>query len=1540
MKKHSILYLLIVVGVLVSLLSSFHVVTDPFIESIKKKIQSYHDSYPEEKIYIQLDKPFYKPGEDIWLNVTVLDGSTHQPTAISEVVYVELRDPKGSLVSKLDLVIEEGAAKGDFHLDATAGGIFTLKAYTKWSRNFKDRKSLERKIQVQQIITPRILLKLDFDRESYGSSDAVTVDLDVQNLKNEPVKNSEVLFIFQLAGEEIFRKTGATDKYGKCILQFQLPSDLQTTDGLINVLVKESGLEESISRSVPIVLDKIKIQFMPEGGYAVVGFKSKIAFKAINEFGKGADVKGDILDENNEIITSFESFHMGMGAFEMTHTQGKQFYVRINQPAGNEKLIPLTEPLNTGFILRLEEQSKETLSFSIISTDTAIVYLMAHSHGQISHSEKLALKKGSNSVSIRTKSFPFGITVFTLFDKEKIPRCERLVFINNEKGLNVSISTDKKEYQPNDKVTLEIETTDGSGDPVPAKLGLAVVDDQLISFADNKDDNILSYMFLSSELKGELQEPSFYFDPKEVKAESALDYLMLTQGWRRFEWTEIMQESKLEIFYFPERVKHISGQAFDKDGVGTETEITLIELSDKKRILTIPTEPTGHFIFKNIDTKATYLLLVKKPFTIKVDGKNTQNSLSSTITPVFQDYNEAIVGEVNDEDEEEVEQEASTESLFDIALVEDVASLEEVIVVGYGTVKKSDITGSVVQVRYSEITDLDGLNTLQGKVAGIVIQKQSGNPGASLNIRVRGTSSFSSSNGQPLYIIDGVPLAPSSNANFSIGGFLSPENIQSIEVLGAAEASAIYGSNARNGVISITTKSKMYYPYYATQKRNREKFNGSMVSPRKYSVTRTFYAPPPNEKKPTKDVSTTVYWNPSLITDSKGKAKLTFYNTGIVSSFRISAEGYSGDGLIGRKEVTYHTKLPISIDTRIPESIGFEDLINLPILIRNETDETIEGELLFNETIGIAFDKPSISVSLNANSSKTFFAKISPKGLSGDFPIEISFNSKKYSDQISENIKVYPVGFPRTVCYSGKDADRLLTFDINEAEEGTLSASLNAYPDILTDLFSGAKSILREPYGCFEQVSASTFPNVLALQFLQQSGQIDPETESLALNFINSGYKKLVAYEIKGGGFEWFGHPPAHEGLSAYGLLEFHEMKKVFPNVDSEMMERTKQWLLSRRTGDGGFKQNSGKYGFSSASKSVNDAYIVYALTETGEKNIAKEYDAALNESFDSQDMYRMALMANASYNMDDMESYQKLVALFEKTINFSNLSALKIDHSLVRSYGTSLLVETLSIWTVALLKNQQADLGLASKCIKAILAHRSYGKFGSTQANTLALQALTNYASLVRRTKDAGSIQILVNDAVIEEHAYSKDASGEIVLKNFHQQLNQNGKNLIRVRFMDTEYPLPYDLNVSWHTKKPASNNQAKLKLEVDLKQEQIKVNETVRMSIVMTNVTKLGLPMCIARIGLPAGLSAQPWQLKELQEQGVFDFYEIFNGDLVIYYTEVGPSKVNSINLDLKAEVPGTYTSRASSAYLYYMDEIKFWAKGVKIEIEETKI
>jgi hypothetical protein len=124
-------------------------------------------------------------------------------------------------------------------------------------------------------------------------------------------------------------------------------------------------------------------------------------------------------------------------------------------------------------------------------------------------------------------------------------------------------------------------------------------------------------------------------------------------------------------------------------------------------------------------------------------------------------------------------------------------------------------------------------------------------------------------------------------------------------------------------------------------------------------------------------------------------------------------------------------------------------------------------------------------------------------------------------------------------------------------------------------------------------------------------------------------------------------------------------------------------------------------------------------------------------------------------------------------------------------------------------------------------------------------------------------------------------------------------------------------------------------LDIETEIDQPVVRVNETVRMNVSIMNKSTKGLPMAIAIIGIPAGLSLQPWQLKEMQEKGVFDFYEITNGNLVVYYRSLGASATKRIDLDLKADVPGEYKATASSTCLYYANEFKDWEAGVRVKI-----
>jgi hypothetical protein len=425
-----------------------------------------------------------------------------------------------------------------------------------------------------------------------------------------------------------------------------------------------------------------------------------------------------------------------------------------------------------------------------------------------------------------------------------------------------------------------------------------------------------------------------------------------------------------------------------------------------------------------------------------------------------------------------------------------------------------------------------------------------------------------------------------------------------------------------------------------------------------------------------------------------------------------------------------------------------------------------------------------------------------------------------------------------------------------------------------------------------------------------------------------------MAYEIAGGGFEWFGDPAAHEGLTAYGLVEFHEMKKVFKGVDDEMMYRTRQWLLNRRDGGGGFNVRQSEHGFNDV-KEISNAYITFALSETGTKEIIPEYRKALEEAIRSQDMYRMALVANTAFNLKQMDDYHKLISIFRKKAEAFGFNQLKAERSIVYSHGLSLLTETTSLWTIALLKAPNVDRHLLATCVRYILGNRNYGQFGSTQGTTLALKALTEYAKIIRVTKDDGTIQISVDNRLAEKVGYERDVREKIVLNSFVKNLQSNREQKLRIAFIETSEPLPYALDIRWYTKKPRSSSTCKVDLHTQLSSPSVLLNETVRLKIVMKNKVPELLPMAIAVVGIPAGLTVQPWQLKELQEKNVFDFYEIQNGNLVLYYRTLAPNSTQTIDVDLKADVPGTFTGSSSSAYLYYTNEFKTWAAGNSIVV-----
>lgn len=1524
----------------------------PQLDAILEKLATYNSKYPEEKLYIHVDKPFYRPGESIWFSLYALNGITHQPSAISSVAYVQLIDPKGNVIAQPELYLKEGVSYGDFKLHGAApGGLYRLKAYSAWTLNFKNQKVFEKEIQVQNISTPRMLLKLEWEREAYGPGDSAVAIITARNLKDEMIQRAEIKYkVFNEGQETTPAGRMYTNAGGTARVKFAIPASIKSPDGLLQAVVSAGGLEESISRSIPIALNEISLRFFPEGGDLVAGQETKVAFKALNEFGKAADVEGDILADNN-VIGTFSSYHMGMGTFPMK-PDGRKYTARIRKPAIN-KSYDLPVVATQGHTLNLIEHTNDLLRFKVNSTSGGQVYLVCTIHGQAVWQKAVDLVGGTATIDVNTndKKFIPGIGVFTLFDQSGRERCERLVFIKKEQQLNIELRPNKQHYRPGEKVDLDIVTTDPEGSPVPARLSLAVVDDQLVTFADDKQDNILSWFQLSSEVRGDVQEPSFYFEDKEKNTEKnrkkntdqALDYLLMAQGWRRFKWADI--SNNIPITYMPDKEGTISGYTQTKEtGHRGTTDITLIEMGNDRRAKKIETRPDGSFDFVNADPTVPSLLITKRPYLIflthdpdaeKLNGfVPSQKKRSSERKEDFDAQAQAI-------EEGPVVEPGNTVN-SDFSMANDVSSLQEIVVVGYGAEFATQAAGCISVIRQVTTVPLQPIGGLEpmliGRVPGIQISGQSGVASRQMNVQIRGISSLASGNNEPLYVIDGVPIASSLNANFSPSAIVSPDNIESIQIFNTPETPTLFGSRASNGVIGVVTKNTGNDTRGYSVGQSKSRYNYIIVPQRQFTVGREFYVPPVvkvRNDEQRNDFRTTVFWSQHIVTDRHGKASISFLNNDNTSVFRITTEGITANGHIGRNESTYSTQLPFSVDVKLPEFIGFEDTVMLPVRITNATSRHVAATLTIDAPAELnILPSKLIEVDAFASTVTTTYITVVSNSKAGTFPVTIKTHSDDFSDEIKHNISVHPVGFPVRRTWSSSEQEKTIEVLIDDAEKGSLHGQFEAYPDLLGTLVSDAKAMLHEPYGCFEQVSSTTFPNIMALQYIRKLNKVDKVTEEKALKFIRSGYDKLMAYEIKHGGFEWFGKPPAHEALSAFGMLEFFEMQKVYPGVDPDVVSRTAGWLLDRRDGKGGFSQNRGKYGFSAAPAKVNNAYIVYALAATGHTGFENEYNEVVKEVWESKDLYRMALAAIASYHLRKTDQYHALVDYFKGYIEESGFDNINAHASIVYSSSLTLRKETIAFWVIAMAKEPDSNLTDIIRGVKYLMEQRGNFGFGSTQTTTVCLQALCTYYDIISAQPGTGTISISVNNIESDLLSYQEhDTVDVLVAENFVKKLTTSGKQPVSVKFSGGS-GMPWQLKLDWYSKQPDDCESCKLDLSTTMTPS-AKVNETVRLTAVLTNKSTQGLPMSMAVIGIPAGLSVQPWQLKELQEKEVFDFYEITGDRLAIYYRELGPSAIVTINLDLKAELPGTYQGAASTAYLYYSNECKQWAEGLAVSV-----
>lgn len=1436
-----------------------------FLIDLNTKLKQFNSDRPEDRVYLQFDKPMYKPGETMWFSAFVQNGADLKPSLKSEVLYVELIDPKGNVTQKKNLIAHKGKTNAEFEIASNMmGGLYKVKAYTNWQKN--ENTFFEKEIQVQKVVLPRLKMKLDFQRKAYGPGDHVIAKLALNTLENMPLSDYDFKYVAMLNGENILSKNFTTDETGLAYVKFELPEDLATNDGLLNVMINYEGKTESISRSVPITLGNIDLSFFPEGGDLVEGLESNIGFKALNEFGKPADIEGVVKNKSGNIVAKFSSFHNGMGAFEFEPKIGENYHVLITNPKGIDKVYALPESLKRGWVLNVAQQENEEMIVKVNSTEDEKMSLMCQVRGVAYFSRELNITRGSNEFKVPLKGFPIGVAQITLFDSRDIERAERLVFVNKDRQLNIDIKTNKEKYLPREKVKMSLRVTDERGLSVPANLSMSVVDDKLLSFADDKSSNILTNLLLESDIKAKVEEPQFYFDPKEEKATEALNYLLMTDGWRRFKWEEVIEGDMPGMAFAGEKAV-LGGKILSNTGEAIAGATITINNGAKK---TYKTDKDGMYYLKDIDLYSPiYATVSANGFqnqNIYFNSYRTNYNLSMYAPYKYATRTKSVRNNVPN---------AVNNEVLDMVVVEDFAEMERI---------EEVQAFAVPMIQKDEVV----MQPVQKEIEGLVAKNDENN---------------NDNDGR-------------AEADFKL----------MVEEVLEEEMVAGFAFDQRND----------------KNKKAKRAWNGNAnrrAAPQAiYHRAKEFAAPNYANTQTTEirtDFRETIYWDGDITVNSKGLAYIEFYNNDDVSSFRATVEGV-GVGMVGRAEKTFFTQLPFAMFVKVPNQVVFQDLVTIPLTLKNTTNQTITGNLSIKSPKGFkALDVEVGTQSVPANSTKTIYLEYLVLNEIGEDNIQIAFNSSGLKDAFQQNIKIGSKGFPVAIAFSGQELTGEYVVDIHDVVNGSVTASLTAFPNVVNDLMAGIESLIREPSGCFEQTSMSNYPNIMALNYMKETGFDDAELLASIDSKLDRGYKKLTSYETKDKGYEWFGSSPGHEALTAYGLMQFNDMKAVYADVSNDMVKRTGKWIMSRRDGKGGFKKNPRALDqFGRASAEVTNGYIVYALSEAGFKDIGKEFELSYKAAIASNDGYQLAMMVNTLQNFSDKRAnaaMKQLMKLQKADGSFPS------SHSITRSGGKSLQIETTAIAVLAMLNVDKPDAGAMTKAVEFLISSRSgYGSFGSTQGTVLALKALSEYAAFSKKTDEAGTLECYIDGKLVASKHYEAGEKGKIEFKGLEKYLNE-GKHKIKVQYKGAQNAMPYTVAIDYNTTLPKSAEQCNVDVSAKLSTKTCKVGETVRLTTKVNNKHDKGMPMTMAVVGIPSGLSAQPWQLKELQEKGTIGFYEITDNYVIFYFRDMAPNAAHTINLDLKAEVPGVYEAPASSGYLYYTNEYKCWSTTGKIRIEK---
>lgn len=1527
----------------------------------------------EDKVSILLttEKPIYQPGQTIHVRALALDRADHQAAAGHQLVF-EVEDARGNKVFKKSTETDAfGVASAEFSL-ADEVNLGTYHLHALMGEPDAPTNTAEIALNVDRYVLPKFKVAVQFSDErgkqkqnrGYRPGDHVTGTVRANYFFGKPVEGAEIKMKASAMDVSVFEAAsarGKTDPDGTYHFDLTLPkyfAGRPLSGGAARVLI-EASVKDSAghveTRGEPITVSEspLLITAVPEGGTLVPHLENEVFI--LTSYPDGSAAKTDVVLRGPGGLSQRLTTDDGGVAIARLQAGASNLNLKIDAKDhdGNQASRTVELQARQGddqVLLRPERaiyHAGDRIHLKVFSTKSrGAAYVDVVKDGQTVLTRDLELEHGQADLSLIAGPDLAGTVDFSvyLFGRNAQPVGDhRMIFVQPADELKIEAAPELAVYKPGDDARIRFRVTNARGQGVHAALGLQVVDEAVFALAEKQPGFAKVFFYLEQEVMKPRYEIHSISMPEIVGRPEKSEVDQRDRAARAlFSAMEITTSNKFttEVGKDLPMAKYAEYSRRYQERFGEQTIALAKKLTHAFEHAPKGTDPVR--MFESIARSGSPEFrdpwgnrLVLDParwggrniyYMLRSAGPDRQlNTADDLVTWLYFQQKWRARG-------------PGTRARIRVETEHDRGAMNGL---AETVVTVTDSQGAVIWGARVELYNLAARKKRVGKTDNAGQISFSGLPAGEYEVRLSATGFQMGMRKITLRPRDRAILS----ATLAVGEV--SETIQvtaaapivQAEFAGLAERAPGVAGGVIGGVLRVPGAKAMNGAMDFAAQNSAVLLKNASAAPAAH--VRSYFPE-------------ALYINPEIITDKDGRASIKIPVADSITTWRMAMIASTQHGALGSSNASLKVFQDFFVDLDLPVTLTQGDRISIPVAIYNYSDSAgnVNLQLKDDDWFSLKDDAPAKSIKVDAGRVGSSQFTIEARRV-GQFKLTLSAQMNggaKRADIVVREIEVVPNGRERNIVFNGRlesAVQHKIEFPANAIPEAS-KIFVRLYPGPISQVVEGMDSILRMPNGCFEQTSSSTYPNVLALDYMKRTKKLTPEVHAKAEGYIANGYQRLLTFEVPGGGFSWFGNAPANKILTAYGLMEFYDMSKVH-DVDTRVIARTQEWLANQQQPDGSWKPDTQFINEGATTRYNSDvlritAYIAWSLKNTGYQGpaVEKAKQFVENHLAEKLDAYTLAVVANfaADYGKDRDFTHRAIQLLLDARIEKGEQVWWTTDETGVYSRGESASVETTGLAVQALLKAGEAS-GVARKALSFIASKKdANGTWGTTQATIMALRAL-----LTATEKGAadvhGAVVVAVNGkpaanlTLIQEN---NDLFHQFVFKGIDAQkaadveIRFEGKGGLAYQVVGS-YFLPWD-------KKPA---QEPLSIDVAYDRTRLAQDDIATATATVRNNLRGTAKMVMVDLGIPPGFDLLTEDLEAYKEKsaglksGTLSKFSLTATQAILYFDSFAPGETVKLKFRLRAKYPIRVRTFESRVYEYYDPEVSAVARPVELEVRQ---